>query len=95
MTGLADDFGKYVIFVITIILQVYYPNQFNVLLINKAMTATSLFVLCGALAPNPQLALILAPISIVLFMLFGGFFISLSTIPVWYSWFGYISFFRY
>jgi hypothetical protein len=28
-------------------------------------------------------------------MLFGGFFISLSTIPVWYSWFGYISFFRY
>jgi hypothetical protein len=70
--------------------------------------------MCGALAPVPQLALILAPIIIVLFMLFGGlssfcflflfhlplltllgFFISLSTIPPWYSWFGYLSFFRY
>lgn len=81
MTGLVDNFAKFVIFVILIVLQ--------------SICATSLFVMCGAVAPNPQLALVLSPIIIVLFMLFGGFYISLTTIPPWYSWFGYLSFFRY
>jgi len=28
-------------------------------------------------------------------MLFGGFFIALENIPVYYSWFGYLSFFKW
>lgn len=45
MCGLAPYFERYIIFVIVIVL--------------LSMTATSLFVLCGAFAPNPQLAAIL------------------------------------
>jgi ABC-type multidrug transport system permease subunit len=58
-------------------------------------TALSLFVAVGAFAPTPDIALILAPIFVVLFFLFGGFFIVQENIPVYYQWFGYISFFRY
>lgn len=59
------------------------------------LCALSLFVTVGAVSPNPAIALILAPIFIVLFFLFGGFFIVSENIPVYYQWFGYLSFFRY
>lgn len=81
MAGLNPDPGRFFIFCFATILH--------------SMTATSLFVFIGAVAPNAQLALIISPILIVLMMLFGGFFIRIENIPVYYSWFRYCSFFMW
>eukprot|EP01126_Amoeba_proteus_P027056 TRINITY_DN2681_c0_g1_i7.p1 TRINITY_DN2681_c0_g1~~TRINITY_DN2681_c0_g1_i7.p1 ORF type:complete len:151 (+),score=32.69 TRINITY_DN2681_c0_g1_i7:433-885(+) len=63
--------------------------------ITEALLCSSLFVFIGAVSPNMQIAQILAPISLVLFMLFGGFFLNLSSIPVYWVWMKQISFFKY
>eukprot|EP01127_Copromyxa_protea_P023568 TRINITY_DN8860_c0_g1_i1.p1 TRINITY_DN8860_c0_g1~~TRINITY_DN8860_c0_g1_i1.p1 ORF type:complete len:616 (-),score=102.66 TRINITY_DN8860_c0_g1_i1:82-1779(-) len=81
MTNLNNGASNYFIFIACIITHTF--------------TSLSLFVTVGSIAPNPVLALILAPIMLVLFFLFGGFFISMDNIPVYYQWFGYLSFFRY
>jgi len=49
----------------------------------------------GAASPNAIVAQILSPISVVLFFLFGGFFVNNHSIPVWYKWIREISIFRY
>eukprot|EP00270_Netrium_digitus_P015692 TRINITY_DN553_c0_g1_i4.p1 TRINITY_DN553_c0_g1~~TRINITY_DN553_c0_g1_i4.p1 ORF type:complete len:313 (+),score=108.37 TRINITY_DN553_c0_g1_i4:119-940(+) len=54
-----------------------------------AMNATGLMI--SSLAPSPETALALGPLLTVLFMLFGGFYINLDSIPVWIQWFSYCS----
>lgn len=57
--------------------------------------AGSLYLFIGTLSPNPIIATILSPITTVLFLMFGGFYITLDSIPVYYKWIYYISYFRY
>lgn len=45
----------------------------------------------GAAAPTPQTALAFGPLITVLFMLFGGFYVNIDSIPVWIRWFRYLS----
>jgi hypothetical protein len=41
------------------------------------------------------IATIISPIITVLFLMFGGFYINIDNIPIYYKWIYYISFFRY
>ena len=45
----------------------------------------------GAAAPTQQVALAFGPLATVIFMLFGGFYVNLDSIPVWLRWIRYIS----
>ena len=40
----------------------------------------------ASVAPTPQVAMALGPLCTVVFMLFGGFYVNLTTIPVWIRW---------
>lgn len=74
------------------------PTKFAIYiagLITFMAVAASVFMLIGALAPNIQVAQILAPIFTVLFLLFGGFYVNNNSVPVYYRWIQYISYFRY
>ena len=44
---------------------------------------------------RPQLAVFLGPITMIPIILFSGFFVNLSTVPVWLSWLSYLSYARY
>jgi len=81
MIGLQKDPLRFVMFCTTLIAEVF--------------TTSSLFVAVGSIAPNQAIAQILAPISLVLFMLFGGFFLNSDNIPIYYIWLKYMSFFKY
>ena len=45
----------------------------------------------ASIAPTPQTAMALGPLCTVVFMLFGGFYVNLNTIPVWIRWFSNFS----
>jgi len=60
-----------------------------------SMTAGSMGIMLGCMFPNAEVAVSLAPIVIIPFMLFAGFYVSLSSIPVWLSWIQYISIFKW
>jgi len=64
-------------------------------LIVFAAVAGSLFLTIGSFSPNMVVAQILAPLVVVLFLLFGGFYVNNNTIPVWYRWIKYVSFFNW
>jgi len=81
MMGLQPDAAKFFIFLITLII--------------FTATATSLYALIGAASPNAAVAQIIAPLTIVLFFLFAGFYVNANNIPDYYIWLYYISFFRY
>lgn len=67
------DAGKFFLFLVVAVLEF------------TAMNATGLLV--SSIAPTPQIALALGPLSTVIFMLFGGFYVNLNHIPVWIRWF--------
>jgi len=81
MTDLRRTVNHFFIFMVTICIQ--------------AFTSSSLMIAVGALAPTPEIGLIIAPVANMIFLLFSGFLINLNNIPVWYRWLNYISFFRY
>jgi len=60
-----------------------------------SICASSMGMSLGCILPNPEVAVALAPIAIIPFMLFGGFFINLNSIPDWLSWIRYISVFKW
>jgi len=68
---------------------------FALFLVTSSFTAGSLLLFIGALSPNLVVATILSPLTIVLFLLFGGFYVNSANIPVWYIWIKYLSFFKY
>jgi hypothetical protein len=81
MCGFQADIEKFGIFCLTVI--------------TFAATASSLFLVIGSISPSQIVATILAPITTVLLLLFGGFYINNDNIPVYYRWIHEISFFRY
>jgi len=60
-----------------------------------ALVSVSLGLAISAGAPNVTVANIIAPITLVLLMLFGGFFINSANVPVYLIWLQYLSFFKY
>lgn len=57
--------------------------------------AASTAVLIGAIVPSVETAIQAAPLTFVPQMLFAGFFISLSLIPVWLRWAQYLCALKY
>ena len=81
MIGLRDDGAAYIEFVLVIIL--------------TANCAISLGYLISTLAPTTQVALAISTPILLPFMLFGGLFINVNSIPDYFYWISYISFFKY
>lgn len=65
------------------------------IVVSQAFCVGGLIALIGAVSPNITVGNILVPVVLVLFFLFAGFFVNASTIPDWWIWLYYISFFRY
>jgi len=64
-----------------------------VLLVTQVVLSVGYFLSC--LSPNVDVALAIAPVVIIPFMLFGGFFLNSDSVPVWLSWLKWISWFIY
>ena len=59
------------------------------------INAEALTMLVSAFTRSEKMASALAPIPLVLSILFGGFFISASAIPVFLRWIRYLAFMRW
>jgi ABC-type multidrug transport system permease subunit len=79
--GLNNTAGHFFMFLLTLIL------------IYNAASGYSLII--SAIFSNKQVAVTLTPVLIVPFMLFAGFFVATSSIPVWLREFEYISIYKY
>jgi len=62
--------------------------------IGTSSVAQGVGLLVGA-AANIQVAVFLAPAATIPFLLFAGFFVNISAIPVYMRWMSYLSFMRY
>ena len=82
---------------------VYYivglnPNVFGyfiLIVMLTALTAISLGLTISALVPTVEAALALGPPCIIIALLFGGFYINLSSLPVVANLIPYVSFLRW
>ena len=79
--GLNPTAGHFFVFLLTLIL------------IYNAASGYSLII--SAIFSNKQVAVTLTPVLIVPFMLFAGFFVASSSIPIWLREFEYISIYKY
>eukprot|EP00922_Rhytidocystis_sp_ex-Travisia-forbesii_P039062 GHVS01058161.1.p1 GENE.GHVS01058161.1~~GHVS01058161.1.p1 ORF type:complete len:873 (+),score=134.71 GHVS01058161.1:132-2750(+) len=61
----------------------------------NVFASVSFFYIVSALVPNIEMANLLAPALIVVFMLVSGFFLKDSAIPSWIGWIKYASWLRY
>lgn len=70
---------------------------FLALLCLSSILSGSLYGLIGAAAPNTQVAQVMGPGIVMLFLLFGfsGFFLNVTSIPAWWIWIYYMSWFHY
>ncbi|OQV17113.1 putative Protein white [Hypsibius exemplaris] len=64
-----------------------------IVLVTNAAVSFGYFISCAAGTEN--LALALAPTCIIPLMLFGGFFLNSGTVPKYFLWLAYISWFKY
>jgi ABC-type multidrug transport system ATPase subunit/ABC-type multidrug transport system permease subunit len=81
-TGLDNTFEKFMSLYLVLFLVAY--------------SAASLAVVISATVSNEDVAQILVPVSMTMFLLFGGSsFIAANTIPVYFRWIRYISFMNY
>ena len=58
---------------------------FMLAMIAFTLAATSFFLLIGAISPSMEVAQIIAPVLLVFLILFGGFYINIDSIPVYYG----------
>lgn len=61
----------------------------------QALVSMSIGFFVAAGSPTLEVAQILAPLIAVVFIIFGGSFVSTATIPVWIGWLQWISTIRY
>jgi ABC-type multidrug transport system permease subunit len=71
----------------------FFVYLLTLILIYNAASGYSLII--SAIFSNKQVAVTLTPVLIVPFMLFAGFFVATSSIPVWLREFEYISIYKY
>ncbi|XP_043524917.1 ABC transporter G family member 3-like [Frieseomelitta varia] len=60
-----------------------------------ANVSTSFGYLISCVSSNLSMALSIGPPVIIPFLLFGGFFLNTASVPVYFEWFSYLSWFRY
>ncbi|XP_034944953.1 protein white-like isoform X2 [Chelonus insularis] len=60
-----------------------------------ANVATSFGYLISCTSTNISMALSIGPPVIIPFLLFGGFFLNTASVPSYFKWFSYLSWFRY
>ncbi len=80
MVGLKDDFGAYVIFTVVIVLITNIAQSLGFLV---------------SVALDLQKAITLFPVTAIPALLVGGLFLSVDSIPDYFIWLQYISFFFY
>ncbi|CAE7664022.1 w, partial [Symbiodinium sp. KB8] len=68
---------------------------FTGIILLASNTAISLGYLVSTAVPSVDVALAVGPAIVLPFLLFGGLFINLSSIPDWLAWLEYLSWFRY
>ncbi|KAL9649908.1 hypothetical protein ABK040_011381 [Willaertia magna] len=68
---------------------------FILIVISCAFCAHSLGILVAAISPNLEVANTITPILLVAIILFGGFYINAASIPMYFIWIYYASFFKY
>merc|ERR1719329_1858168 len=71
----------------------FFFFYFIILLVSLCAEAATMCV--STITPDIQTASAILPVIIVLSMLFGGFFIQSSEIPVYLIWLEYLSFIKY
>jgi len=57
--------------------------------------AVSLGYLVSTLTGDINMALTVTPVLVIPFMLFGGFFLNAASVPVYFIWLQYLSYFKY
>ena len=65
------------------------------ILMNLYIAAGSYALIISCIFSDKQLAVTLTPVLIIPFMLFAGFFVNQSNIPIFLIEFQYLSFFKY
>ncbi|GAB0088557.1 Protein white [Sergentomyia squamirostris] len=60
-----------------------------------ANVATSFGYLISTLSSSTSMALSLGPPVVIPFLLFGGFFLNSASVPIYFKWFSYLSWFKY
>ncbi|CAD1478813.1 unnamed protein product, partial [Heterotrigona itama] len=60
-----------------------------------ANVSTSFGYLISCVSSNLSMALSIGPPVIIPFLLFGGFFLNTASVPIYFEWFSYLSWFRY
>ncbi|XP_076375253.1 protein white [Megalopta genalis] len=60
-----------------------------------ANVSTSFGYLISCMSSNLSMALSIGPPVIIPFLLFGGFFLNTASVPFYFEWFSYLSWFRY
>lgn len=81
MIGLLPGFDHYLMAVATVTL--------------VANTATSFGYMISCASRTTSMALALGPPIIIPFLLFGGFFLNAASVPFYFEWLSYLSWFRY
>lgn len=71
----------------------FFVYLLTLILVYNASSGYSLII--SAIFSNKQVAVTLTPVLIVPFMLFAGFFVASSSIPVWLREFEYVSIYKY
>jgi len=71
----------------------FFTFMFIIVLTSNA--AFSLGYVVSTMSPSVQVALALGPVILLPFIIFGGFFINTLSIPAYFSWLEYVSFFKY
>nr|CAD7460512.1 unnamed protein product [Timema tahoe] len=62
-------------------------------LVSNVATSFSYFISC--VSSNVDMALTIGPVVIIPFLLFGGFFLNNSSVPIYFKWLSYLSWFKY
>jgi ABC-type multidrug transport system permease subunit len=68
---------------------------FLLILIVTCMAAQAIGMFIASLVPTQQIAFAVAPLAITLLMIFAGFYINVASIPPWFIWVYWLSFFHY
>jgi len=63
--------------------------------IANTLCAAGFFSLIAAVSPNTEVGNILSPVTTVLLFLFAGYYLNANSIPDWWIWIYWISYFRY
>lgn len=71
----------------------YLVALFIVALVANVATSFGYFISCAS--SSVSMALSLGPPVIIPFLLFGGFFLNAGSVPPFFKWLSYLSWFRY